>query len=187
MNGTLFFNADDGAHGKELWRSDGTATGTALVKDIDPGSGSSLPAPAPEPYPAQMANVNGTLFFTANNGVSGSELWRSNGTAAGTVLVRDIQPGSKGSTPFRWAGVNGTLFFAADDGTRGFELWTSTGMGAEVQRPLATVVIGGLASGMVMSLLVLRVLYVVFRPPSGQVQPASNTSDARELVQAGSK
>ena len=41
----------------------------------------------------------------------------------------------------------------------------STGMGAEVQRPLATVVIGGVISAMVMSLLVLRVLYVVFQVP----------------------
>ncbi|HRA89003.1 MAG TPA: efflux RND transporter permease subunit, partial [Planctomycetaceae bacterium] len=41
----------------------------------------------------------------------------------------------------------------------------STGMGAEVQRPLATVVIGGVCSAMIMSLLVLRVLYVVFNLP----------------------
>ncbi|RCS42039.1 AcrB/AcrD/AcrF family protein [Bremerella cremea] len=42
----------------------------------------------------------------------------------------------------------------------------STGMGAEVQRPLATVVIGGVCSAMLMSLLVLRVLYVVFNLPA---------------------
>ena len=41
----------------------------------------------------------------------------------------------------------------------------STGMGAEVQRPLATVVIGGVIGAMVMSLLVLRVLYLVFQSP----------------------
>jgi heavy metal efflux system protein len=50
----------------------------------------------------------------------------------------------------------------------------STGMGAEVQRPLATVVIGGVISAMVMSLLVLRVLFVVFRVPKRwQKQTAS--------------
>ena len=38
MNGTLFFIADDGADGMELWKSDGTAAGTVLVKDISPGS-----------------------------------------------------------------------------------------------------------------------------------------------------
>jgi cobalt-zinc-cadmium resistance protein CzcA len=42
----------------------------------------------------------------------------------------------------------------------------STGMGAEVQRPLATVVIGGVISSMVMSLFVVRVLYLVFQSPS---------------------
>jgi cobalt-zinc-cadmium resistance protein CzcA len=52
----------------------------------------------------------------------------------------------------------------------------NTGMGAEVQRPLATVVIGGVFSAMVMSLLVLRVLYMVFSGPIG--------SNEREIQQA---
>ena len=51
----------------------------------------------------------------------------------------------------------------------------NTGMGAEVQRPLATVVIGGVFSAMVMSLLVLRVLYMVF---SGPVGPKKDTHQA---------
>jgi cobalt-zinc-cadmium resistance protein CzcA len=53
----------------------------------------------------------------------------------------------------------------------------NTGMGAEVQRPLATVVIGGIFSAMVMSLLVLRVLYMVFRGPAG---PKCQTSEVFE-------
>jgi cobalt-zinc-cadmium resistance protein CzcA len=52
----------------------------------------------------------------------------------------------------------------------------STGMGAEVQRPLATVVIGGVISAMVMSLLVLRVLYVLFQGRSGRAE-AGDESD----------
>jgi cobalt-zinc-cadmium resistance protein CzcA len=64
----------------------------------------------------------------------------------------------------------------------------STGMGAEVQRPLATVVIGGVIGSMVMSLLVLRVLYVLFKSPIKTVPTAPEkleTRQTRELVEAG--
>ena len=47
--------------------------------------------------PQYLTNVGGTLFFTANDGINGTELWKSDGTAAGTVLVKDINPGSDGS------------------------------------------------------------------------------------------
>ncbi len=53
----------------------------------------------------------------------------------------------------------------------------STGMGAEVQRPLATVVIGGVCSAMVMSLLVLRVLYVVFNLPVEKLRSGADADD----------
>ena len=46
--------------------------------------------------PRNLTNVNGTLFFTADDGTNGRELWKSDGTAAGTVLVKDISPGSVG-------------------------------------------------------------------------------------------
>jgi cobalt-zinc-cadmium resistance protein CzcA len=64
----------------------------------------------------------------------------------------------------------------------------STGMGSEVQRPLATVVIGGVISAMVMSLLVLRVLYVVFQWPSGKAAPKQPWPQFQEAaaVQAAS-
>ncbi len=52
----------------------------------------------------------------------------------------------------------------------------STGIGAEVQRPLATVVIGGVISAMVMSLLVLRVLYVLFQSPREQKPAVKGTA-----------
>ena len=60
----------------------------------------------------------------------------------------------------------------------------STGMGAEVQRPLATVVIGGVIGAMVMSLLVLRVLYVLFQPPGGSRRPAPASGPEPALIEA---
>ena len=74
INGTLYFVAGDFLHGDELWKSDGTAAGTVMVKDIaPPGSGSS--------GPEDLTNVSGTLYFEANDGSHGKELWKTNGTA----------------------------------------------------------------------------------------------------------
>jgi ELWxxDGT repeat protein len=126
VNGVALFFADDGIHGTDLWKSNGTSAGTVLVKDINQGSGSSRAAN--EFYDA--VNVGGTLFFTANNGVSGPELWRSNGTNAGTVLIKDINPGPTGSMPEDLLNVNGTLFFRANNGASGTELWRSNGTAA---------------------------------------------------------
>jgi ELWxxDGT repeat protein len=118
----IYFSANDGAHGNELWKSDGTAAGTVMVADVNPGSAGS--------NPANLTNVNGTLFFTANDGSHGTELWKSDGTASGTVMVADINPGSAGSNPSSLTKVNGTLFFAANDGTHGDRLWKSDGTAA---------------------------------------------------------
>jgi ELWxxDGT repeat protein len=123
VNNLTFFTADDGTHGTELWESNGSAAGTFMVKDINPGTSSS------NGYP-HLTNVNGTLFFTANDGTSSQELWRSNGTAAGTFLVSDINPGATNSYPSYLTNVNGTLFFSTDDGTHGDELWESNGSAA---------------------------------------------------------
>ena len=86
VGNTLYFSAADGVNGTELWKSDGTALGTVLVKDIRPGSSSSSPG--------SLTVVGNTLYFTSDDGVNGKELWKSDGTAAGTVLVKDILTGS---------------------------------------------------------------------------------------------
>ncbi len=130
VNGTLFFTAHTAVHGYELWKSDGTAAGTVLVKDIMPGSGSGIGGSV---FDDILVNVNGTLYFTANDGVHGVELWKSNGTAAGTVMVKDITPGVNGFGPEWLTNVNGTLFFVADNGVSGPELWKSNGTLAGTQ------------------------------------------------------
>jgi ELWxxDGT repeat protein len=58
---------DDGIHGRELWVSDGTTEGTAIVKDINPGEDDS--------DPGALVSVNGRLYFAADDGTHGRELW----------------------------------------------------------------------------------------------------------------
>jgi ELWxxDGT repeat protein len=123
VNGTLFFAATDAAHGRELWKSDGTAAGTTLVRNINP-SGSGLGYYG---VVKRAEAVGDQLYFTADDGVTGLELWRSDGTEEGTVLVKDILPGAGGSFPGFLESVDGRLYFAANDGVHGYELWTSDG------------------------------------------------------------
>ena len=133
VNGQLFFVAEslvqpsgpyEISTGRELWRSDGTASGTVLVKDLNPaytgntGAGGNL---------GNLVNVNGRLYFTADDGRYGTELWQTTGTDAGTVLVRDIWPGPNPSL-IDWVGsAEGVLYLRADDGLHGRELWRSDG------------------------------------------------------------
>ena len=88
--GQLFFAATNGVSGAELWKTDGTAAGTVLVKDINSGSADSMYLPF-----NVLTNVNGTLFFRATTPANGYELWKSDGTAGGTALVKDINVGTQ--------------------------------------------------------------------------------------------
>src|SRR4051794_19986592 len=65
------------------------ANPAARVKDINTGANPTLGAP-----PSQLTAVGSTLFFVADDGVSGAELWKSDGTAAGTTMVKDIFVGA---------------------------------------------------------------------------------------------
>ena len=119
IGGTLYYATNDITDGYELWRSDGTAAGTVMVKAFLPASSLS-----------DLISVNGALYFEANDGVHGTELWKTDGTAAGTVMVKDIWPGPGKSLPANLTNVNGTLYFSANDGTDGVELWKSDGTAA---------------------------------------------------------
>jgi ELWxxDGT repeat protein len=114
--GRLFFAADDGSHGRELWSSDGTAAGTLLVREVNPGPASAAVA--------DLTVAGGRLYFSAADPVHGEELWQTDGTAAGTRLAADLAPESASSSPDPLAAVGDRLYFVADDGIAGRELWT---------------------------------------------------------------
>lgn len=131
LNGNLYFAASDGVNGSELWTSDGTADGTTLVKDINPGPFSSLDASVVGATP-QIVVIGNTLYFAAQTFSAGRELWKSDGTADGTQLVKDIWPGTnefgsgQDANPVELTAVGTQLFFVATDAT-GISLWKSTG------------------------------------------------------------
>src|SRR5262249_46498569 len=124
----LFFVADDGTHGRELWVTNGTAAGTAMVADLNPTGDAFRPYSS---LPPMLADLGGLLLFAADDGTDGQELWESDGTAAGTRLVKDINMGPGDgiyfTDPRDFAVADGRLFFVADDGTHGSRLWMSDG------------------------------------------------------------
>lgn len=125
VNTTLFFSALTAANGAELWKTDGTTGGTSLVKDINSGAGSSITmTPGAKAYFTAMGP---NLYFQATDGSTGYELWKSDGTSGGTVLVKDIQSGSSSSMPSGILATPNSLYFTANDGTNGTEVWMSDG------------------------------------------------------------
>jgi ELWxxDGT repeat protein len=119
--GELYFAANDGLSGSELWRTDGTSSGTILICDIQNGPASSFPSFS------DFSQVGDILYMVANDGIHGAELWRTDGTSTGTSLVCDIASGPAGSSPSSLREVGGQLYFIANDGGTGAELWKSDG------------------------------------------------------------
>lgn len=119
LGGRLYFRADDGVHGLELWSTDGTRAGTRLLKDVCPGRCSGAVG--------NLEVVGGGLLFGGDNGVQGVEPWRSDGTARGTLLVRDLCPGACSSHPgpVRKAGKRLLVSAASANGVR--QLWRTDG------------------------------------------------------------
>ncbi|MFL6196114.1 MAG: ELWxxDGT repeat protein [Thermoanaerobaculia bacterium] len=110
----IVFAVDDGVHGVELWATDGTVKGTALLKDICPGVCSGTYGDVPF--------KNGLLFGGADP-AHGSELWFTDGTAAGTRLVRDLCSGPCSSYAFPRQ-VAGSLAYI---GMLSRDLWVTDG------------------------------------------------------------
>ncbi|MVO09486.1 T9SS type A sorting domain-containing protein [Flavobacterium sp. TP390] len=182
FNNLLFFKATTTAEGEELWVTDGTESGTIMLKDIQPGNASSQVFETPRPL-NQYFIKNGELYFTARDQPAAFSLWKTDGTPTGTVKVFDpvgfvfgdnftefngkwyftgrntnamnpelyvtdgteagtdlfaeINPSTSntlaaGSNPRHFQVYDGYLYFAADNGTIGEELYRTDGITVEL-------------------------------------------------------
>ncbi len=113
----IFFTADDGVHGPELWTSDGTPVGTHLVIDLRPGSRTS--------EVQELTWFKGRLYFTGDDG-RGFALWSTDGSVAGTRRIRAFTSVSNFGARFLRALPNRLVYFGPER-NRGYELWTSDG------------------------------------------------------------
>jgi ELWxxDGT repeat protein len=146
VDGVLYFPGYAPRTGVELWRSDGSPSGTHLVKDINPGSADGFIKLYDffTSYSAVFTVLDHALYFAASDGLHGFELWRTDGTAKGTVMVADAVPGSAGvfdfisksenceDSPQRVA-VGTTLWFVGctpNEDRETWQLWRSDGTGA---------------------------------------------------------
>ena len=87
VNDILLFKADTNEHGQALWKTDGTADGVELVKDINPGSYAEINH--------GLTRFKDSILFSANDGTHGEELWISDGTENGTFMLKDMDEGGE--------------------------------------------------------------------------------------------
>ena len=115
---TLLFPANDGQQGMELWRSDGSPGGTAIVADLVPGTAGVLPE--------KMTVVDETFAYFF--GWGGKQIWRTDGSEQGTAPLGRIEIGPYSGSNWRTLFVVGTtLFYESADRDHGYELWMSDG------------------------------------------------------------
>jgi ELWxxDGT repeat protein len=117
-NNKLYFAADDGVHGRELWVTDGTEPGTRLVKDIKT-IGSS--------FPHYLTVFNGKMYFQAMDDTNGVELWETDGTEEGTKLFFDLNPNGDSYPGYFFVLDSIMVFRANSDWINGSELWKTDG------------------------------------------------------------
>jgi ELWxxDGT repeat protein len=132
VGGILYFSANDGSSGRELWRTDGTGAGTWRVKNINVALREGGPARDQSSRPHSFTSFNGQIVFAADDGASGVELWRSDGTEAGTVRVMNINRAGS-SLPASLTKFRRWIYFRAKNDWKGSELWRTDGTRAGTQ------------------------------------------------------
>src|SRR5438552_2462078 len=146
-----------------------------LLKDINTSGADAFPRRG-RPR-SELTDVNGTLFFVASDGVRGRELWRSDGTVAGTLLLKDINPGADDSDPAGLTNVNGTLFFTALEPTTGRELWKSDGT------PNGTVLVRAIVLGLELIAVEVELFFGIGSATIGsQLWKSDGTAEGTVLV-----
>jgi hypothetical protein len=132
--GKTFFSAN-GGEGQELWMTDGTESGTKLVKDINTFSATAGSGPN------NFVEYNGKVYFSASDGsTTGTELWMTDGTEQGTSLVKDLFPGSSSSFPEKMVVYGDKLYFLMSNTGGARQLWETDGTesGTKLVTSLAT-------------------------------------------------
>jgi ELWxxDGT repeat protein len=124
VNNTLYFSSQSnnfvsvgqrqGIKGADLWKIDPASGNPVRITNFNPAIATSVDI-------SSLLDVNGTTYFTANDGTNGTELWKIDPTTGAPVLF-DLNPVSS-SQPANFTNVNGILYFTANDGTNGTELW----------------------------------------------------------------
>lgn len=122
VNNVLFFTANDGINGLELWKTDGTESGTIMVKNINESTQNEYNS-----GPRNLFAFQNKLYFTAYTNANGWELWVSDGTANGTVLLKDINEGTNSSEPHSFVSFQNNLYFIASNNIYGKEIWKTDG------------------------------------------------------------
>ncbi|MEI9919173.1 MAG: ELWxxDGT repeat protein [Bacteroidota bacterium] len=194
---TIYFTATTTANGTELYKSTGVAslTGSTLVKDIAAGTDSS--------YPYYLTPYGtGTVMFQAYDATNGYELWKSDGTSGGTVLVKDIYSGVNDSSPSGFFEYNSKMYFVARDATNGYEMWVTDGTAANTSL-FKSLVPGGGSGSFSYPTIYNGKMYMIATEATGAkiyasdgrscgtfavpAYPSAQTSTASELVLMGNK
>ena len=131
------FSAFTAAAGTELWTTDGTDGGTALLSNIRPGALGSTPT--------GLTPLAGKVIFTASDGTTGTEPFVTDGTGPGTVQLEDLYVGTEGSDPADFTPLGSNIYFTAKSSSLGLEVWKTDGSSISIAADIEPGIAGSAA------------------------------------------